>query len=75
MKEITLNSRCARAVDMKKRMKIRNDEQITACGWTPFDGIEVQGVPIMTMIRGNIVMENGEVYSKMGFGEYISRIT
>ena len=31
------------------------------CGWTPYDGMKVKGWPIMTIIRGNMVMREGEV--------------
>ena len=30
-------------------------------GWTPFDGMEVTGAPVMTVIRGRVVMRDAEV--------------
>ncbi len=30
-------------------------------GWTPFNGFEAQGWPMATIVRGNIVMRDGEV--------------
>ncbi|MES1158467.1 MAG: dihydroorotase [Terricaulis silvestris] len=48
-------------VDLKARHTIRNAEQATRAGWTPFDGFEAKGWPMATIIRGEIVMRDGEV--------------
>lgn len=48
-------------VDMKARRVIRAEDQATRCGWTPFDGFEAKGWPMATLIRGQIVMRDGEV--------------
>jgi len=61
-------------VDMNIERKITNDDQITACGWTPYDGLNVKGWPTMSIIRGNIVMENDQVLFKQGSGLFISRL-
>ena len=61
-------------VDMKRRVKLSNDTQITACGWTPYDGMTVQGWPTTSILRGNVVMENDQVLSKKGSGRFIPRL-
>ncbi len=48
-------------VDMKARRTIRAEDQATRCGWTPFDGFEAKGWPMATIIRGIVVMSDGEV--------------
>ncbi|MGI4819232.1 MAG: dihydroorotase [Janthinobacterium lividum] len=48
-------------VDMKATKTITHDQQATRCGWTPFDGREVQGWPEATIIRGRVVMQDGEL--------------
>ena len=48
-------------VDMAARRVIRAADQATRCGWTPFDGFEAKGWPMATIIRGQIVMRDGEV--------------
>jgi dihydropyrimidinase len=60
-------------VDMDKEVTIKNENQITACGWTAYDGMKVKGWPVMSIIRGEVVMEDDQVLSKKGFGEFISR--
>ena len=61
-------------VDMKKRGTIKADDQISVCGWTPYDGLEIQGMPVLSMIRGNVVMNDGKVVGKKGYGTFISRL-
>jgi len=61
-------------VDMKRRVKLSNDTQITACGWTPYDGMTVQGWPTTSILRGNVVMEDDQVLSKKGSGRFIPRL-
>ena len=48
-------------VDMKAKRTIRNDWIATKSGWSPFDGMDVQGWPIGTIIRGRRVMWNDEI--------------
>lgn len=48
-------------VDMKATKTITAEQQATRCGWTPFDGREVQGWPVATIIRGRVVMKDGEL--------------
>ena len=48
-------------VDMKAQKTITHDQMASRCGWTPFDGKEVSGWPTATIIRGRIVMRDGEL--------------
>ncbi|MGV8998307.1 MAG: dihydroorotase [Parvibaculaceae bacterium] len=48
-------------VDMKAKRTITNDWIASRAGWTPFNGMEVQGWPVGTIIRGNRVMWNDEI--------------
>jgi dihydroorotase len=34
---------------------------VSPCGWTPFAGQECTGWPVMTIIRGQVVMREDEV--------------
>lgn len=49
-------------IDMKLRKKVRNDGLFTKCGWSPFEGFELQGWPVITIVNGKVIFENGEVY-------------
>jgi dihydroorotase len=48
-------------VDLKAPRKITNMWIMSRCGWTPYDGMNVTGWPLMTIIRGQIVMREGEL--------------
>lgn len=41
--------------------------------YTPFEGLAVKGWPVMTLLRGQVVAEDGDVRGAMGRGEYITR--
>jgi dihydroorotase len=48
-------------VDMNRRETITNGWIASKCGWTPYDGVTVTGWPIGTLVRGNVVMWEGEL--------------
>jgi dihydroorotase len=53
-------------VDLRGRRTIRHEAQATRVGWTPFDGFEATGWPMATVIRGRVVMRDGEVVAPHG---------
>ena len=55
-------------VDLKARRTITHEMMATRAGWTPFDGFEAKGWPMATIIRGQVVMSDGEVVAE-GRGE------
>lgn len=48
-------------VDMKHQRRIENSWIASPCGWTPFDGLNVTGWPMATVVRGRVVMRDDEV--------------
>jgi dihydroorotase len=48
-------------VDLKAKRTLRHADMATRSGWTPFDGMEVTGWPIATVVRGRIVMRDDEL--------------
>ena len=48
-------------VDLQRRATITNAWIQSRCGWTPYDGVSVQGWPIGTVVRGNRVMWEGAI--------------
>ena len=51
-------------VDLKKTQTITHAQQKSKAGWTPFDGKQVTGWPIMTIIGGHLVMKDDELIGK-----------
>jgi dihydroorotase len=48
-------------VDLKARRTLRHEDMATRSGWTPFDGLEAEGWPVVTIIRGVAVMRDDEI--------------
>lgn len=53
-------------VDLKRKETITNTWSKSKSGWTPYDGFEAVGWPVATIIRGRIVMKDGELILKGG---------
>jgi dihydroorotase len=53
-------------VDLKAERTITNDWIASRCGWTPFDGKRVTGWPIATIVRGRVVMRDGQLLGLPG---------
>jgi dihydroorotase len=48
-------------VDLKRRQTIRNEWVASRAGWTPYDGVEVVGWPVGTLVRGARLMWENEL--------------
>jgi dihydroorotase len=59
-------------VDMKGEKKLTSDKVYTKVGWTPYEGRKVKGVPVATIRRGEIIMQDGDVVGKPGSGKFIA---
>jgi dihydroorotase len=57
-------------VDLKRRETIENKWIQSRCGWTPYNGVSVQGWVVGTFIRGHLAMWQGELAGK-AFGEAV----
>lgn len=53
-------------VDLQAKQTIHDSWIASRCGWTPFDGWEVTGWPIATVVRGRIAMIDGELAAPEG---------
>lgn len=60
-------------VDLKKEVTITAEKLHYKVGWTPYEGVGVKGTPVMTISRGTIVAEDGDVVGKPGHGQFLSR--
>jgi dihydroorotase len=60
-------------VDTEQEHVLSNDNIVSKAGWTPFDGRRVKGRAVMTMLRGQVVAENGKVTAEPGGGRFVNR--
>jgi len=51
-------------VDMNMKKVIKNDWIASKCGWTPFDGFEVKGFPLGTIVNGKAIVWDGKLIEK-----------
>lgn len=54
--------------DPKDTTKYTNDDVLSKCGWTPYDGRSSKGKIVRTMVRGADVFVNGIVVGEPGWG-------
>ncbi|WP_245907198.1 dihydropyrimidinase [Photobacterium sanctipauli] len=59
--------------DPKQQVTIKHDLLHDNTDYTPFEGKQVQGWPVMTISRGQVVACNGEFTGKAGNGRFIRR--
>jgi allantoinase len=59
-------------VDMDKEHKIEAKKLHSKEKHTPYDGLRVKGMPVLTMVRGEVVMENGQIIGKPGYGHFVA---
>ncbi len=58
-------------VDLNLKKKVNSAELYSACDYSPWEGWELKGWPVTTILRGEIVMEDGQVQGKEGFGKFV----
>lgn len=61
-------------VDLNKEKTIKAKELHHISDFTPYEDWKIKGWPMMTIVRGNIVMEDGEIIGKKGYGKLIHSI-
>ena len=44
---------------------------LSKAGWTPYDGMVVQGVPVATYVRGKLVASEGQIVADPGIGQFL----
>jgi dihydroorotase (multifunctional complex type) len=59
-------------IDLDRERTIKADETYYKVGWTTLDGRTVKGVPTHTILRGNVIFENGKVNAQAGTGRNIT---
>ncbi|MCB2101372.1 MAG: dihydroorotase [Rhodobacterales bacterium] len=48
-------------VDLAAKRRITDGWIASKCGWTPFDGMNATGWPVMTVVGGRVVMRDGQL--------------
>ena len=59
--------------DPKRKKTISAKSQQSVIDYNVFEGIEVTGLPRFVLSRGELVIQEGEVKTKPGHGEFVAR--
>jgi dihydroorotase (multifunctional complex type) len=60
-------------VDLRRKFKIDSSKFKSKAKFSPFDGREVEGRAVKTFVRGQLVMDEGEIVTKAGSGKILRR--
>jgi dihydroorotase len=52
-------------VDLNVYCPVRREELLTKCGWSPFEGWNLTGWPVMTIVGGEIVYHRGDLNTEV----------
>jgi dihydroorotase len=58
-------------VDLHRRARIDSKSFVSKAKYSPFEGREVVGMPVATIVRGRPVMLDGEIVAQKGWGENV----
>jgi dihydropyrimidinase len=59
--------------DPKRKVTISHDLIHDGSDYTPYEGLEVTGWPVLTMLRGKVVVDDGALVGAKGYGSYLPR--
>ena len=59
--------------DPDMRKTISQDILHHGSDYTPYEGFEVTGWPVQTILRGKMIADNGQIVGEKGYGAYLSR--
>jgi dihydroorotase len=60
-------------IDLNRKYKIDPSEFQSKAKFSPFEGREVTGKPVKTIVAGQLIMEDDEIVAKPGAGQIIRR--
>jgi len=61
-------------LDPKDKWRFSADKSYSSAKWSPYDGMELTGRVIATIVRGQVVYDGKEVVGKPGWGRFIGRV-
>lgn len=58
-------------IDLKKEVTLNTEILHYKVNWTPFEGMNVVGYPVLTVQRGEVIAKEGEVLGTPGQGRFV----
>jgi dihydropyrimidinase len=59
--------------DPEKQVTLGRDVLHENCDYTPYEGRQLQGYPVLTMLRGRVIVRDGEFVGGSGGGRFLAR--
>jgi len=59
--------------DPEKKVTLKAENLQTNCDWSPFEGWNLLGYPVVTISKGEVVAEDGKFVGVVGHGEFLKR--
>jgi len=60
-------------VDLDKKAKLTVNKEHGMYDYILYEGWEVEGWPVLTMLRGNVLVDDGKLVAEPGVGKYVPR--
>jgi dihydropyrimidinase/dihydroorotase len=57
-------------IDLDRKEKLDRRKMHDVYSYSAYDGWEVKGWPVLTMVRGEVVMEEGKIVGEAGYGRF-----
>jgi dihydropyrimidinase/allantoinase len=63
-------------IDLNREWEIKQEEMVTMAKYSPLHGLKLKGKPVKTIVRGQVVYEDGKgIVGKPGYGQFVRRQT
>ena len=60
-------------VDLDLEKVCRWQDLASHADYTPYEGWTFKGWPVMTILRGQVIMRDGKLLGQPGYGQYLRR--
>ena len=60
-------------IDLNLEKEVKWSDLCSLSDYTIYEGRKLKGWPIYTIVRGKVVMQDGEVKGEPGYGEFVPR--
>jgi dihydropyrimidinase len=60
-------------IDLNLEKEVKWSDLCSLSDYTIYEGWKLKGWPVSTIVRGNVIMENGEIKGEPGYGQFIPR--
>jgi len=61
-------------IDPSITWTLHADDMHSSAGWTPFDGMELEGKVIRTILRGKTIYDGENITAEAGYGQFVPAI-